>query len=157
MSLALSRAMPTCYGDILKDFRARGVQPVSLSVRGVEGPGNELARDRVNSGYATLRDTGSSGSGNLYSPTTMTGDFDSSQGGLPGRGPGGASGGGSTRGGFGGGGPGGNGNAGAGTMARPGASALGRDAAGRGGASFGNPNAGAGRFPPRPGASPPPE
>jgi len=154
MSLALARAMPTCYGDILKDFRARGVQPVSLSVRGVEGPGNELARDRVNSGYATLRDTGSSGSGNLYSPTTMTGDFDSGQGGLPGRGPGGGSGGGSTRGGFGGPGAGGGGaHAGVGTVGRTGTSTLGRDAAGRGSASFGNPNAGAGRFTPRPGVS----
>ena len=52
----LARAMRLCYGEILSDLKARGVQPVSLSVRGVEGPGN----DRVTSGYATLpRDDGS--------------------------------------------------------------------------------------------------
>ena len=140
MGLAMSRAMPNAYADILKDFRARGVQPVSLSVRGVEGPGNELARDRVNSGYASLRDSGPSGSGSLFGPTTTTADLDSGQGGFGARtgGPGLA------------GLPprsGGPGPAGAGT------STLNRDPSARGSTSFGNPNAGAGRFTPRPGVS----
>jgi hypothetical protein len=60
LATALARTMPGCYADILKDFRARGIQPVSLSVRGVEGPGNELTRDRVNSGYDTLHNTSTS-------------------------------------------------------------------------------------------------
>lgn len=64
LGLGMSRVMPQCYADILKDFRARGIQPVGLSVRGVEGPGNDIARDRVISGYDTLRDAGTStGSG----------------------------------------------------------------------------------------------
>lgn len=60
---AMARVMPTCYAEIVRDFRARGVQPVGLTVRGVEGPGNELAKDRVVSGYDTLRDASSPTSG----------------------------------------------------------------------------------------------
>lgn len=61
LGLGLSRVMPQCYADILKDFRARGIQPVGLTVRGVEGPGNEVARDHVISGYDRLqRNTGNS-------------------------------------------------------------------------------------------------
>ncbi len=56
----LARVMPGCYAHLLKDFRGRGIQPVSLSVRGVQGPGNELTRDRVNSGYDTLSNTSAS-------------------------------------------------------------------------------------------------
>ena len=52
----MAKAMRLCYAEILSDLKARGVQPVNLSVRGVEGPGN----DRVTSGYASLpRDDGS--------------------------------------------------------------------------------------------------
>jgi hypothetical protein len=80
MGLGLAKVMPECYADIVKDFRARGVTPVSLSVRGVEGPGNELTKDRVNSGYGTLpRDPGTS-TGGHFSPTNG-GDFDPQQGG----------------------------------------------------------------------------
>lgn len=66
LALALSRAMPGCYGDILKDMKARGIQPVGLTVRGVEGPGNSFERDRINSGYQTLSGmtTGSGGLSN---------------------------------------------------------------------------------------------
>ncbi|MEY4561426.1 MAG: hypothetical protein RLZZ618_703 [Pseudomonadota bacterium] len=77
LGLGMARVMPTCYTEILQDFRARGVQPVSLSVRGVEGPGNEIGRDRVTSGYGTLRDTTGGGStmgGQFHS--TSPSDFD---------------------------------------------------------------------------------
>jgi hypothetical protein len=73
---ALSKVMPTCYADIVKDFRARGIVPVSLSVRGVEGPGNDMTRDRVISGYDTLRDTGTSTRAGAFGPTSASG-FDS--------------------------------------------------------------------------------
>ncbi len=63
LGIAMARVMPSCYADILKDLRARGIQPVGLTVRGVEGPGNELSRDRLMSGYDTLRDAGPSSSG----------------------------------------------------------------------------------------------
>jgi len=46
----MAKGMRICYAEILSDLKARGIQPVHLSVRGVEGPGN----DRVTSGYATL-------------------------------------------------------------------------------------------------------
>jgi hypothetical protein len=60
----LAHDMPQCYANILKDFRARGITPVNLSVRGVEGPGNELTRDRVNSGYDTIHNTSTSSATN---------------------------------------------------------------------------------------------
>ncbi|MBC7993987.1 MAG: DUF1631 family protein, partial [Rhizobacter sp.] len=102
LGLAMARVMPGCYADILKDFRARGVQPVGLTVRGVEGPGNELNRDRVISGYDTLsRDTGMTTGGGHFG-SSGSGDFDTGAGGHSGGGarPGGGSGG--SGGGFGG-------------------------------------------------------
>ena len=101
LGLGMARVMPTCYADILKDFRARGIQPVGLTVKGVEGPGNELSRERV-SGYDTLSrgDAGvSTGSGHFHSTSNANFDGDGS-------GAGGSGGGGSGGGGFGGGGPG---------------------------------------------------
>lgn len=92
LGLGMSKVMPSCYGDILKDFRARGIQPVGLTVRGVEGPGNELARDRVVSGYDTLsRDPGTStGSGHFGS--SVHSEFDRGTGGRTGSGPSGGGG-----------------------------------------------------------------
>jgi hypothetical protein len=114
IGLGLARVMPTCYADLLKDFRARGVQPVGLTVRGVEGPGNELARDRVNSGYQTLRDNPpTTGSGTLGSISgadmDAAGPFShqTGQGGRSGLRSGGSTGGGGSGGGNGGGGSGG--------------------------------------------------
>ncbi|HEX2540812.1 MAG TPA: DUF1631 family protein [Caldimonas sp.] len=49
---AMAQAMPGCYSDILKMLQERGVRPVNLTVRTVEGPGNQLGAG--NSGYATL-------------------------------------------------------------------------------------------------------
>jgi hypothetical protein len=66
LGLGMTRVMPICYAEVLKDFRARGVLPVSLTVRGVEGPGN----DRVTSGYGSLpRDSGQSTLGSSFSGT----------------------------------------------------------------------------------------
>lgn len=133
----MAKVMPGCYADILKDFRARGIQPVGLTVRGVEGPGNELARDRVVSGYDTLsRDPGvSTGSGHFGSSTPS--EFDATGGGArPGGGPGGgASGGGGARSGYGGAGGGGGsaGGRGFGGTGGGGAPGAGRPAPGGGG------------------------
>ena len=52
---AMAKAMPECYAQIVRGLQARGIQPVSMSVRQVEGPGNQLPG--VNSGYATLSST----------------------------------------------------------------------------------------------------
>jgi len=77
LGAALSKVMPECYRDIVTDFRARGIQPVSLSVRGVEGPGNEFGRDRVISGYDTLRDDiGSSTRAGRFDGTAPASGFD---------------------------------------------------------------------------------
>ena len=48
----LANAMPECYAWILSDLQSRGVQPVMLTVRTVEGPGNQLPG--VTTGYASL-------------------------------------------------------------------------------------------------------
>ena len=50
LSRAMAQAMRACYRSIVEDLRQRGVQPVGLSVKQVEGPGNELPRE-------VLRDT----------------------------------------------------------------------------------------------------
>ena len=52
LGLGMARAMPDCYARILRDLQSRGVTPVSLSVRTVEGPGNQLPG--MISGYASL-------------------------------------------------------------------------------------------------------
>ncbi len=49
---SVAQAMPKCYDDILDMLRQRGVQPVNLTVRTVEGPGNQL--HGVSSAYASL-------------------------------------------------------------------------------------------------------
>ncbi len=78
LGLAMARVMPTCYAEILRDFRARGIRPVGLSVRGVEGPGNELGRDRLNSGYDSLqREPGATTGGGQFGPTSHSSDVDS--------------------------------------------------------------------------------
>jgi hypothetical protein len=85
LAIGMSRVMPQCYADILKDFRARGIQPVGLSVRGVEGPGNDIARDHVISGYDKLRrETGvSTGGGHFSGSAHVT--FEDTGTGVPGK------------------------------------------------------------------------
>jgi hypothetical protein len=88
LGLGMAKVMPSCYSDILKDFRARGIQPVGLTVRGVEGPGNELARDRVVSGYDTLsRDPGTPTGSSQFGSSTHS-DFGDEETGRPGGGVG---------------------------------------------------------------------
>lgn len=85
LATGMSRVMPQCYADILKDFRARGIQPVGLTVRGVEGPGNEIARDNVISGYDKLRrENGTSTSGAHFTGSAHA-TFDDTAPGAPGR------------------------------------------------------------------------
>ncbi|HWH81095.1 MAG TPA: DUF1631 family protein [Burkholderiaceae bacterium] len=52
---AMAHAMPGCYAQIVRSLQALGIQPMSMTVRQVEGPGNQLPG--VNSGYATLSST----------------------------------------------------------------------------------------------------
>jgi hypothetical protein len=62
---AVAQAMPECYDEIIRLLQERGVRPVHLTVRQVEGPGNQLGA--ANSGYATLgRDSQHSGRGSGY-------------------------------------------------------------------------------------------
>ncbi len=49
---AVAQGMPQGYADILQMLKQRGVQPVTLTVRTVEGPGNQM--HGVNSAYASL-------------------------------------------------------------------------------------------------------
>jgi hypothetical protein len=49
---AMARAMKACYAEILRDLQARGVKPLSLSVRAGDGPGFHLPG--VSSGYTGL-------------------------------------------------------------------------------------------------------
>ena len=62
---AVAHAMPECYDEILRLLQERGVRPVHLTVRTVEGPGNQLGA--ANSGYASLpRDSFQSSRGGGY-------------------------------------------------------------------------------------------
>ena len=64
----VAQAMPECYSQIIKMLQERGIQPVHLTVRTVEGPGNQMF-GAANSGYATLppggRSSTRSGHGDL--------------------------------------------------------------------------------------------
>ncbi len=48
----VAREMPACYAQIVTAMQARGLQPMELTVRGVEGPGNQLPG--INTGYTPL-------------------------------------------------------------------------------------------------------
>jgi hypothetical protein len=79
----LARALPDCYQAILADIKGRGIQPASLSVRGVEGPGQQLGG--VVTGYDTIprdpyRSTGAP-SGHLDSGASL--GLESGGGGYP--------------------------------------------------------------------------
>jgi len=70
---AVAHAMPQCYDDVLRLLQERGVRPVHLTVRTVEGPGNQLGA--ANSGYASLpREPYASSRGGPY------GEFESGPG-----------------------------------------------------------------------------
>ena len=48
---ALSQAMRACYAEVAAELRARGIHPVAMSVKTVEGPGHDYTR----SGYDSQR------------------------------------------------------------------------------------------------------
>ena len=73
----VAKAMPDCYTQILVGLQAQGVQPMVLTGRTVEGPGNRLPG--VNSAYASVNSTRSQ-SGALDS---RSGGIDSMAAGLP--------------------------------------------------------------------------
>jgi hypothetical protein len=76
LGAAMAKAMPECYTQVLRGLQASGVQPVVLTVRQVEGPGNQLPG--LNSGYATLTSTRSqSGEFDAHSTSGGTGGVDS--------------------------------------------------------------------------------
>ena len=52
LGLAVAHAMPECYARILDGLKLHGVKPVTLTVRTVEGPGNQLGGNT--SGYSSL-------------------------------------------------------------------------------------------------------
>lgn len=93
LGTAMSKAMKTCYADILRDLQSRGIKPVGMSLRGGDGPGYHLPGvHAANSGYSTLPH--STGSGTLGGQDDVTSLHGSIHGGLRGmdttfrRGPG---------------------------------------------------------------------
>jgi len=74
---AMAHTMPECYSEILRMLQERGIRPVNLTVRTVEGPGNQIFG--ANSGYASLSRDGRistrSGHGDLDDPSG-SGDLD---------------------------------------------------------------------------------
>lgn len=73
LSRALSSTMPGVYRDIVAEMRGAGIQPVSLAVRSVDGPGNELGRNT--SGYESSR------SGMLADDAQSSGEWSASSAG----------------------------------------------------------------------------
>ena len=75
---AMAQVMPDCYGEILRMLQDRGIRPVTLTVRQVEGPGNQLGS--ANSGYASLSRDGRistrSGYGDFGEPSGAGSDMD---------------------------------------------------------------------------------
>ena len=75
---AMAQVMPDCYGEILRMLQDRGIRPVTLTVRQVEGPGNQLGAS--NSGYSSLsrdgRNSTRSGYGDLGEPSGPGSDMD---------------------------------------------------------------------------------
>ncbi|WP_372528863.1 DUF1631 family protein [Piscinibacter sp.] len=69
---AMAQAMPACYAGIVRDLQLRNVQPVGLTVKTVDGPGNLLSG--VNTGYESMRSE-------LHSTRSLASDFHASLGG----------------------------------------------------------------------------
>ena len=75
---AMAQVMPDCYAEILRMLQDRGIRPVTLTVRQVEGPGNQLGA--ANSGYSSLPRDGRistrSGYGDFGEPSGPGSDMD---------------------------------------------------------------------------------
>jgi hypothetical protein len=55
MGRSLASAMPTLYGTIVQELKSAGVRAPDMTVRGVQGPGNDAAHQALtNTGYDTL-------------------------------------------------------------------------------------------------------
>ena len=70
LGLAVAQAMPECYAHILDGLKLRGVKPVTLTVRTVEGPGNQLGGNT--SGYSTLSSTHNGQPSDFGAPSVPT-------------------------------------------------------------------------------------
>jgi Protein of unknown function (DUF1631) len=88
MGRSLASAMPTLYGTIVQELKSAGVRAPDMTVRGVQGPGNDPAHQaHTHTGYDTLgrpigidhseaRDSGPgrlSGSSGSYGPSSASG------------------------------------------------------------------------------------
>ncbi|MEO7055714.1 MAG: DUF1631 family protein [Caldimonas sp.] len=75
---AMAQVMPDCYAEVLRMLQERGIRPVTLSVRQVEGPGNQLGN--ANSGYMGMhreaRSSTRSGYGDFDEPSGPGSDLD---------------------------------------------------------------------------------
>ncbi len=71
LGTAMAQVMPECYADILRMLQERGIRPVNLTVRTVEGPGNQMFGA---SGYSNLSRDGRS------STRSGHGEFDDASG-----------------------------------------------------------------------------
>ena len=73
MARALASAMPQLYGTIAGELKAAGVRPPEMSMRGTQGPGNELGQF-THTGYDTMgRPVGvDSGAGGDSSPGRLS-------------------------------------------------------------------------------------
>ena len=70
--VVMAHAMPACYAAIVVELQSRGISPVGLQVRTVDGPGNALPG--LNSGYASLDDLSSSrGHGSEFHSSSHSG------------------------------------------------------------------------------------
>jgi Protein of unknown function (DUF1631) len=102
MGRSLASAMPTLYGAIVQELKSAGVRAPEMTVRGVQGPGNDAAHQaHAQTGYDTLgrpigvdgeagdsrpgRLSGSSGASSTRSGAPSTGGYGAgSQGNSPG-------------------------------------------------------------------------
>jgi hypothetical protein len=77
MGRSLASAMPTLYGAIVQELKSAGVRAPEMTVRGVQGPGNDAAHQaHAQTGYDTLGrpigvdgEAGDSGPGRLSGPS----------------------------------------------------------------------------------------
>lgn len=58
LARTLAPMMRDCYGEIMADLQSRGIQPVGLSVRGVDGPGNDILASGPSSRFDSRYDMG---------------------------------------------------------------------------------------------------
>jgi Protein of unknown function (DUF1631) len=90
MGRSLASAMPTLYGTIVQELKSAGVRAPDMTVRGVQGPGNDAAHQaHAHTGYDTMGrpvgvdgESGDSGSGR-FSGSSSGSSGSSGSGGQP--------------------------------------------------------------------------